>query len=946
MPIKKGSKQNPKPSADQTYKPNPHPFAYTVVRDPITKKSVLKRIVSEAVPNRILMTGNRRELETFFAENLDRLSHADQRYLQARIHTAELVDRLERKALKEIAAGKRPAQPEITKTDGYMGIDLRLPGFQTSGNGCWSCAMSLLLKSRGVEMSQEEIRAFRPDYPAGQERMSEDRLQTSNLDTSNSPYDNADLLLKVLPNTGMQNCTIRPLDEELQFLENDPPQMPENLNPAQQQAWREEAFNRQEALNAQASEYYLKQARAYFVEKVRQGLLENKSPVIMNCGGAHYVTITGISPDGSQIRYEDSYRSSEVTTRYRSVDDLIDTYLTPGMYGLDLSWVRDLPVPEKEQAQQQEMLRDPGASAVINSSGELSLNATGEYVTLKTQPSEGLGQLRGQEINDIVYMNQTEMGQAMNGKLANSGENKGMPLQMMATESVYLPRKLRLLKDPEIQRELEAEENPKTAEEQRRQAAQKAVAEAVRQPEDPIIDEGEAKDDPTANSFDSFASSQKSQLLQKSPDTPTYISNLYSATVVEHSPLKTEADKATDRKLDEANALADQRTKLEQQPETEQSVQQLKQIDKRLTQQFPHLDRFRNKQTRRLSLNNAELHRQLRLGAESEKKRINPTQEKVIGAMSDLAMPVVKEMLQKEKGSDELEKTALEQSPNKLVEKIDSYADKKYYIEGNKHNEPDKPDWIEKKHAVTSALSVLEKTAAGKNFLGLGRRKNTDAYNKLFSTLTQYKKLLDEDRIPTGMQNKAVIQHCLNYVRGRMSLRSERGTGQIRFDQTMGVLQQLMPREQFRMLLREVNAKRQAVPGDKAYVDEYSFAPKTADRVAKRKTQEALNKTGPEFEKLCSEALAAKLIAARNPRGGKTLVEDAADPSLRRDLEKQAEALREDPAFRSVLNSISGCATPVERRSRMQQLAGGAGLHNLYVNCLKAPEAAPVIRPQ
>lgn len=945
MPPKNGSNQNANPSAKSGYKPNPHPFAYIVVQDPDTKKPILKRTVSAAVPDRILMTGNRRELEAFYAENLDKLNHTDRRYLHARIHTAELVDRLERKALKEIAEGKLPPQPEIQNTDGYTGINLRLPGFQTSGNGCWSCAMSLLLKSRGVEISQEEIRAYRPEYPAGEEKMSENRMQTSNLDTSSSPYENADLLLKLVPNSGMQNCTIRPLDVELQFRENNPPQMPENLSPEQQLQWQEEAFNRQEALNIQASEFYLKQARAYFVEKVRQGLLVDKSPVIVNCGGAHYVTITGISEDGTQLRYEDSYHSCESTTRYRSVDDMIDTYLAPGMYGMDLSWVRDLPVPEKEQAQQQEMLRDPGASAAINSSGELSVNATGDFVTLKTHPEPGLGQLRGQEVSDIVYMDQAEMGRTLNGKLVNSGEYKGKPLQLLATESTYLPRKLRLLKDPEILQELEAEEQPKSAEEARQQAQQKAVAEEVKRAEDPIIDEDGAKDDPTANTFDSYESGQKGQLLQKSPDTPTYISNLYSTAVVKHSSVKTEADRATDRKLNEANALADQRTKLEQQPETEQSVQQLKQIDKRLTQQFPHLDQYRSKQTRRLSLNDAELRRQLRLGAESEKKRINPTQEKVIGAMSGLAMPVVKEMLREEKGSEELEKTALEQSPNKLVEKIDSYADKKYYIEGNQRSEPGKPDWVEKRHAVTSALSVLEGTGTGKNFLGLSRRKNTEAYDKVLTTLKQYKKLLDDGRTPTGMQNKAVIQHCLNYVRGKMSLRSERGTGQIRFHHVMGVLQQIMPREQFRMLLREVNAKRQAVPGDKAYVDEYSFAPKTADRVAKRKTLEALNKTGPEFEKLCSEALAAKLIAARNPRGGKTLVEDAADPSLRRDLEKQAEALREDPAFRRVLESISGCATPKERRSRMQELADGAGLHKMYVNSLNAPEAAPVIRP-
>ena len=113
MPPKNGSNQNANPSAKSGYKPNPHPFAYIVVQDPDTKKPILKRTVSAAVPDRILMTGNRRELEAFYAENLDKLNHTDRRYLHARIHTAELVDRLERKALKEIAEGKLPPRTAI-----------------------------------------------------------------------------------------------------------------------------------------------------------------------------------------------------------------------------------------------------------------------------------------------------------------------------------------------------------------------------------------------------------------------------------------------------------------------------------------------------------------------------------------------------------------------------------------------------------------------------------------------------------------------------------------------------------------------------------------------------------------------------------------------------------------------------------------------------------------
>lgn len=47
-------------------KANAFPFAYTAVTNPETGATYFKRVVSPQIPDRILMTGNKKELEKFY----------------------------------------------------------------------------------------------------------------------------------------------------------------------------------------------------------------------------------------------------------------------------------------------------------------------------------------------------------------------------------------------------------------------------------------------------------------------------------------------------------------------------------------------------------------------------------------------------------------------------------------------------------------------------------------------------------------------------------------------------------------------------------------------------------------------------------------------------------------------------------------------------------------
>ncbi len=63
----------------ERFKANPFPFAYTRVVNPETGNVIYKRLVSPQVPDRILKTGNRQELEKFYTDHAGTLTAADRR---------------------------------------------------------------------------------------------------------------------------------------------------------------------------------------------------------------------------------------------------------------------------------------------------------------------------------------------------------------------------------------------------------------------------------------------------------------------------------------------------------------------------------------------------------------------------------------------------------------------------------------------------------------------------------------------------------------------------------------------------------------------------------------------------------------------------------------------------------------------------------------------------
>ena len=373
----------------------------------------------EILTDDVLNSGNLQLLNNFRKNNQDRLNDPKnapaKRYLDARIKNAQKIQAYENRAKLFTAQRRVPPKPQVFESGGYIGMpSVKYPEYQTSSNGCWSIAYSTLLKSRGVDLSQEEIRQWRPDYKENarpEEKANKDRKVLMNTDAGNSIYTNADLVGKVLPNTAVSMLHLEP------------------FNAGQLSINGKELDDRQELIVQQE---YLDQAK----EKVGTALLrsfsEHQSPVAVSLDG-HYITITGISPDHKTIRYEDSLgaENNAPRTRTMSMNDLIEQGMLPHWNGerivpgngLELTWLSDLPVSENKR--QQEL--DPDSCVKADRNGNVTVSVPGNAKDLSHAGSPNEGQVTSNAVEQLFVLDQTKLSEKLGGvNVEGWGAGKGI----------------------------------------------------------------------------------------------------------------------------------------------------------------------------------------------------------------------------------------------------------------------------------------------------------------------------------------------------------------------------------------------------------------------------------------------------------------------------------------------------------------------------------------
>ncbi|MCR5816381.1 MAG: hypothetical protein K6F91_05840 [Ruminococcus sp.] len=410
----------------------------------------------------ILNTGNLDVLKSFLENNKKTLNNDEKQYLALRIQAQEAFEKARVKSLESISAGEEQKLPAVDNNNGFAGFSsLKYPGKQTSFCGCWSCAFSLMLRSRGIDLTQEQIRAWRPDYEpnGGRNPASKESTYKRNGDTEVTMGDNADLITQLLPNTALSSITISPYTPEMIGLV-DPNRQGVEIKPTPQQ-------------HRLIKEQYKKQAKKTLKDTLEQAVKVERSPVALLIDG-HYVTVTGIAPDG-KLRVQDSFKSP--TEQFTTIDNVIhdafdehDKITYQGQHirgvepkGLEITYLRKIPVMEKENepGKVNAYLGNEAKVMTVGDNGELVIDTRGADDYIKSGKKDQ-GILHSKGLSKTVKLDCTEIDGQLGGLKVGSFGYPGANFSQNETffpEKVLLPGKRIEIQRPEVQNNNPARQN-------------------------------------------------------------------------------------------------------------------------------------------------------------------------------------------------------------------------------------------------------------------------------------------------------------------------------------------------------------------------------------------------------------------------------------------------------------------------------------------------------
>jgi len=249
-----------------------------VTSDKFETPEFLKGINHDNIPKEIFGCGDLNELTQFYTENSDKLTDIEKKFIAERIVNTKRIHELSAKYNK----GELHPTININKTENsFLFPGLENSESQTSNNGCWSCSISLLLKSRGINISQREVREYRAGSNVDQIKANSAKISAPLFSDEETTMDeHLDILLHLLPNTGVHS--------------------------------KEVPWDNRETLKGE-------------IIKTVEAAFENNSPISYNIGG-HYVTIIGAKkdPNGNWILNVEDSLNSRIFDNWISVDKLID----------------------------------------------------------------------------------------------------------------------------------------------------------------------------------------------------------------------------------------------------------------------------------------------------------------------------------------------------------------------------------------------------------------------------------------------------------------------------------------------------------------------------------------------------------------------------------------------------------------------------------------------
>ncbi len=271
------------------------------------------------LPVEIRNSGDIGTLEEFLTANANNITYRSKAKLLKRLETLDKKNEIEEKA-KTRANGKEPFgdRPKLKEKDGKVSLDVHMPKYQTSSNGCWSCGMQMLLQGRGIKnVTQEDIRSFRPNYGKNTlkgRRFVQDHVidKAFNDDDMQNVMDMGDIALNFAPDSMLRTLDILRYPEA------------------------ETALGKK--FTPEEKENYRRSAVKLVKDQLRKVIHDKKSPVTVS-NGSHYITITGIQ--GDYMFYKSSTSAAYDAEQPMLIEDYVSGILD-GVYKAQFVWMEDI----------------------------------------------------------------------------------------------------------------------------------------------------------------------------------------------------------------------------------------------------------------------------------------------------------------------------------------------------------------------------------------------------------------------------------------------------------------------------------------------------------------------------------------------------------------------------------------------------------------------------
>ena len=334
----------------------------------------------------------------------DKLTFREREMLKHHRDATLKVEQVEQSIQGKLREGQELGRkPRVLKTrGGGVQLEIDQDRFQTSANGCWSCSGYLMARSRGVSnVTQEEIRCYRPDLGDEQVLANDDVDENYSVDRAKPLKDNADSVLRFAPNSMMHTVEIAP------------------YSPANEADGYSSAKYIQNTVNA------LKQM-------INHAITVDHSPVAMYRPG-HYITIVGI--EGDEVLYKDSnqWRGRKEPPNHtfrRSLKDMVERsfFYEHGAHSIEINWLSDIQLAKDGKSihgvpSQYVYMKEDGT---VTKQPDAMLEAMGDF---------------GSRLNR-VGVPVLRIAQDEEEALKGGGKNNYGSMGVLMSERVYLPKKL------------------------------------------------------------------------------------------------------------------------------------------------------------------------------------------------------------------------------------------------------------------------------------------------------------------------------------------------------------------------------------------------------------------------------------------------------------------------------------------------------------------------